>query len=265
MSGRLGWTGWAAALALAAFAMAGALGAVGLAGAEHARIVAEPYAPPGSALWLGADALGRDLGARVLAGAQVSLFVGVAGALGTVGFGGLLGGLAGLRGGALERALVGLADAVAALPGVVALLGVALCVGPGLVGAAAAIILTQWTGVFRSVRAESRRLQSADFYRAAEAMGAGVGHQLRHHLAPHLRPLLLTSTALLFVHAIKVEAVIAFFGYSSQEAPSWGALLAECGGEVARGIWWPAVGASAPLAVVVLAAQVLADRIEEAG
>ena len=230
MSGRrLGAVGGAAALVLGLFAVVGVLGAMGVVGGEHGRFVAAPYAAPEAGLWLGADALGRDLAVRALAGAQVSLAVGLGGALAAVGLG--------------------------------ALLGAALVVGPGVGGVVAAIGLTQWTGVFRAVRAEARRLRAAEFVRAAEAMGAGTLHQLRVHLVPHLAPLLRASFALLFVHAVKVEAVLAFFGYSSQATPSWGLLLAECGGEVTRGIWWPLVAASAPLAALVLAAQALADRL----
>lgn len=260
---RLGRGGALALLTLAGFVAVALLAALGLVGADFFSFVAEPYAPPGAGLWLGADALGRDLGARVLQGARVSLLVGLGGAALTLALGGLLGGLAGLRGGPLDRALVALADALAAIPAIIALLGVAMLLGPGLPTVVAAIGLTQWTGLFRSVRAEAQRLRAADFYRAAEAMGAGRRHQLRHHLLPHLRPLLLTSAVLHFVHAVKVEAVLAFFGLSSAELPSWGGLLAECGGESTRGIWWPLLGASAPLALLVLAAQVLADRLAE--
>ncbi|MEZ4383220.1 MAG: ABC transporter permease subunit [Nannocystaceae bacterium] len=263
MRAALGGAGSVAAAALAAFVGVAVAAALGLVGADSQAFVAEPYAPPTAGLWLGADALGRDLGARVLQGAQVSLVVGVCGSLLTLAIGGLLGALAGLRGGLVDRALVALTDAVAAIPPLLTLLGGALILGPGVRAVILVIGLSQWTGVFRSVRAEARRLRAADFVRAAEAMGAGWIHQLRAHLLPHLAPLLLTSAVLYFVHAIKVEALLAFFGQSAQELPSWGGLLAECGSELARGIWWPLVGASVPLAAVVLAAQVVADRLSD--
>ncbi len=260
---RLGLAGGLSVLLLVSFVAVAIAASTGLVAADYRSFVADPYAPPGSGLWLGADALGRDLGARVIQGAQVSLVVGVCGALLTLCTGSLLGALAGLRGGAVDRVLVAITDAIAAIPPLIALLGGALILGPGVFSVIVVIGLSQWTGVFRSVRAEARRLLSADFVRAAEAMGAGPGHQLRVHLLPHLAPLLLTSAVLYFVHAIKVEAVLAYFGQSAQELPSFGALLAECGSELARGIWWPLVGASVPLALLVLAAQVLADRLSD--
>jgi ABC-type dipeptide/oligopeptide/nickel transport system permease subunit len=65
------------------------------------------------------------------------------------------------------------------------------------------------------------------------------------------------------VYAVKVEALLAYFGASAPDAAELGALLAESGSELARGIWWPTAAASVPLALLVLCAQVLADRLGE--
>lgn len=261
LRGRLGAPGLLALAALGIFVVIALAAAAGLVARDYQAFVAEPYAAPRPGLWLGADALGRDLGARALQGARVSLVVGTGGSILTLAIGGLLGGLAGLRGGLVDRLLVALTDAVAAIPPLITLLGASLLLGAGALPVILAIGLSQWPGLFRSIRAEARRLRRADFVRAAEAMGAGLGHQLRVHLLPHLAPLLVTSSVLYFVHAVKVEAVLAYFGRSSQEVPSWGFLLAECGSELARGIWWPLAAASAPLALLVLAAQIVADRL----
>ncbi|MCY1013145.1 ABC transporter permease subunit [Nannocystis pusilla] len=123
-----------------------------------------------------------------------------------------------------------------------------------------AIAATQWTGVFRAARAEGQRLRAADYYRAAQAMGAGTLHQIGWHVVPALRPVLLSALVVLFAHAVKVEALLAYLGASAPELPSWGKLLARSGSELARGVWWPTLAASAPLALLVLCAQVLADR-----
>jgi ABC-type dipeptide/oligopeptide/nickel transport system permease subunit len=80
-------------------------------------------------------------------------------------------------------------------------------------------------------------------------------------LLPQLRPVLITAVVLAFVYAVKVEAVLAYFGASAPDLPSWGRMLAESGSELARGVWWPTLAASVPLAVLVLCAQVLADRL----
>ncbi len=260
---RLGVAGRLALAGLVGFALVAVGAALGLYAGEYARAVGPEHLSPGPGAWLGTDALGRDLLARAVQGARVSLAVGGGAALGIVAIGGLLGALAGLRGGWTDRLLSGLTDAVAAVPPIVVLLGAALVLAPGVSTAIAAIALTQWAGVFRGVRAEALRLRAADHDRAAVAMGAGVVHRIRWHLLPRLRPLLSTALVLSFVYAVKVEALLAYFGASAQDLPSWGRLLAESGSELARGIWWPTAAASVPLALLVLCAQVLADRLSD--
>ena len=222
--------------------------------------VGRPYMSPGTDAWLGTDALGYDLFAQAVQGARVSLVAGVGGAAGAVAVGGALGAWAGLRGGWTDRLLSGATDAFAAVPPVVALLAMALALGPGVSTVVVAIAATQWTGVFRAARAEGQRLRAADYYRAAQAMGAGTLHQIGWHVVPALRPVLLSALVVLFAHAVKVEALLAYLGASAPELPSWGKLLARSGSELARGVWWPTLAASAPLALLVLSAQVLADR-----
>jgi len=261
--GSLGLGGTLALAGLVGFALL-ALGAmIGLYAQNFEQAVGPEHLSPGPGAWLGTDALGRDLLARTIQGARVSLAVGLGGAVGLVALGTALGALAGLRGRAVDRVLAGLTDAVAAVPPVVMLLGAALVLSPGISTAILAISLTQWTGVFRSIRAEAMRMRSADHDRAAVAMGAGYWHRIRWHLLPRLRPLLITSLVLSFVYAVKIEAVLAFFGASSRTLPSWGRLLAESGSELARGIWWPIAAASVPLALLVLCAQVVADRLTD--
>ncbi len=263
MTPRLGLAGRLALAGLLAFGALALGAALGLYARDYAGAVGPELLSPGPGAWLGTDALGRDLLARAIQGARVSLAVGGGAALGIVALGGLLGALAGLRGGWTDRLLAGLTDAVAAVPPLVILLGAALLLAPGIDTAILAIALTQWSGVFRGVRAEALRLRASDYDRAALAMGAGVWHRLRWHLLPRLRPVLATALVLSFVHAVKVEALLAYFGASAQTLPSWGRLLAESGSELARGIWWPTAAASVPLALLVLCAQVLADRLGE--
>lgn len=233
----------------------------GVIAGEYEAAVGAEYMRPGDGAWLGTDALGRDLLARAIQGTRVSLAVGVMAACGMVAIGAGLGGVAGMRGGWADRTLIGVADAFAAVPPLVALLAVVMVAAPGLTTAALAIACTQWTAVFRSVRAEALRLRASDHDRASVAMGAGVLHRVRWHLLPQLRPVLVTAVVLGFVYAVKVEAVLAFFGASAPELPSWGRMLADSGSELARGIWWPTLAASVPLALLVLCAQVLADRL----
>lgn len=260
---RLGADGTVALFVVGTILVIAVLAALGILGVEHRAFVGAPHQAPGGEHWLGTDVLGRDLGARILQGARVSLAAGLWSALATLAIGATLGTIAGLRGGWADRILVALADAFAAIPALVAILGIGLALGAGLTTVAVAIAATQWVTIFRVVRIESARLRRADFVRAAEAMGADTFHQLRVHVVPNLMPVLSTSFATVFIWSIKAEAVLGYLGLSSQELPSWGRIMAEGSSELARGIWWPVVGAAVPLALLVLSVQVLADRLSE--
>jgi peptide/nickel transport system permease protein len=261
---RLGGAGTVAAIVLATIVLAAVAAAAGLAGDGWRELSAWPHRAPDGEHWLGTDVLGRDVAARVLQGARVSLAAGLGAALATTAIGAASGTLAGLRGGGVDRLLVALADALASVPALIAIVGLGLCLGPGLPTVIAAIALTQWVSVFRAVRVEAARLRRADFVRAAEAMGASWVHQLRVHVVPNLAPLLTTSFGLAFVWAVQAEAVLGWLGLSSADLPSWGRIMAEGTSELARGIWWPVVGAAAPLAALVLAVQAIADRLSAA-
>lgn len=258
---RLGRAGGLALAGLAGFVVLALGAAAGLWAGGWDAPVGGPYMAPGTGAWLGTDALGYDLLAQAIQGARVSLVAGGGGALGAAALGGALGAWAGLRGGWTERLLAGATDAFAAVPPVVALLGLGLALGPGLSTVVVAIAATQWTGVFRAARAEAQRVRAADYSRAAQAMGAGAAHQIVWHVLPALRPVLLSAIVVLFAYAVRLEALLAYLGASSQALPSWGTLLARSGSELARGVWWPTLAASAPLLLLVLCAQVLADRL----
>lgn len=261
MSQGLGRAGRLALLGLAGFAVLALGAAAGLWARAWEVQVGAPFLAPGPGAWLGTDALGHDLLAQAIQGSRASLLAGLGGAGGAVLLGGLLGAWAGLRGRWTERLLVGLTDAVASVPPIVALLAAGLALGPGVWTVALAVAATQWPAAFRPARAEARRLRGADYFRAARAMGADLPHQLRWHVAPALRPVLTTTLVVLFAQAVKIEALLAYLGAGPQDLPSWGALLARSGSELARGVWWPTLAAALPLALLVLCAQVLADAL----
>jgi peptide/nickel transport system permease protein len=157
----------------------------------------------------------------------------------------------------LTRAL---ADAVASIPAIIGLLALGLVLGGGFAIVPLTIALVQWPAIFRAVRAEARRLRDATFTRASEAMGASPWWILRHHIIPHLAPLLAASFATSFAWAVQAEAVLGFLGLSPSDWPSLGRLMGEGASELARGFVWPVAFAGGTLFVAVASAQVLADE-----
>src|SRR3546814_596394 len=106
-------------------------------------------ASPDSQAWLGNDDLGRDIFSRLLAGAQVALFVAIAVTSITLTFGTLLGLVAGYFGGWVDRLLMHVTDVFLAFPGILLAIAFAAVLGPGLNNLVLALCLTSWVGYAR--------------------------------------------------------------------------------------------------------------------
>lgn len=174
---------------LAALALHAALGPV-LTGDPAAQDLSMSLQPPGADHWLGTDLFGRSVAARLAHAARLSLVLALASALTAAAAGVLLGAWAAWRGGAVERALVMLADTALALPGLLlVLLLAAMAPGQPLL-LYLGLSLTLWVEYFRVVRAASRRVLADDAVEASRLLGFGPAYLLRRHLLPELAPLL---------------------------------------------------------------------------
>ena len=185
-------------------------------------------------LW-GADGFGGDVFGNILFGARVSLTLGVLAALVTVPVGVLVGTLAAFSGGALRSLLLGLADALTAVPGVfwVLLLSSAFPATADSTTAtylllSAAVAAVGWGTLARGVDAQLRTLQREEFASAATALGNSRWRVLRRHLLPNAATYIVVSTGVLAPTFILLESVVSFFGLGVQApARSWGLLMAE--------------------------------------
>jgi peptide/nickel transport system permease protein len=198
------------------------------------------YQPPSSAHPLGTDELGRDLLLRLLYGGQVSLFVGLVGALAAALLGTVIGLVAGYAGGRVDALLMRLTDAVIALP-LLPLLIVLAAVDLAKLGVPAAIAqsegvslyrillivaLVGWTTVARLVRGAALSVRERDYVRAAVALGAGPLRVMRRHLLPNVVSPIIVATTLSVGNVILMESVLSFLGLGIQPPlPSWGNML----------------------------------------
>jgi len=226
----------------------------------------EALRPPGRAHLLGTDALGRDLLARLLHGAQPSLVVGF-GATGLallVGF--ALGALAGLRGGLVDLLIVRIVDVVACFPPLVLALAFVAATGrTGLWPMVLGIALSRWTPLARYVRGEILRHKGGDVWVSARAAGAGGGRLVLRHLLPLLAGPLLVMASFGIAGAILLESGLSFLGFGvDPPTPSWGSILAESRATL-DAAWWPVVFPAAALIVLLAALCTAADRAAGAG
>ncbi|OIQ87122.1 glutathione transport system permease protein GsiD [mine drainage metagenome] len=224
------------------------------------RILARPDAHA----WLGYDDLGRDLLARLLAGAGVSLTVAASVTVFTLTFGTLLGLFGGYFGGWPDRLLMHVTDVFLAFPGILLAIAFAAVLGPGLDNLILALCMTSWVGYARLTRAQALSLRGREHVLAAQALGASTARILRRHLLPLLVAPLLVEMTFGVASLVISEASLSFLGLGIQ-APhaSWGAMLRD-------GVRYLLVAPHYVLAVgfslmsLVLAINMLGDRLRDA-
>jgi peptide/nickel transport system permease protein len=183
--------------------------------------------PPGKGHLLGTDHHSRDVLARLVTGARVSLAVAAGAALISISLGAAVGLVAGYAGGVVDATLMRLVDAALAIPRLfLLLLIVALVEHIPLAVLIVVIGATGWFGASRLVRAEVLRLRTLDFVRAAEALGATRRGIVARHLLPNIAGPLAAATTLAVGDVILLEAGLSFLGLGVQPpTPSWGGMI----------------------------------------
>jgi peptide/nickel transport system permease protein len=211
---------------VATLALAAALGPLVVRADPLAIDLTRVLAPPGRGHWLGCDALGRDMLARVLWGARLSLMVSTTVVMLSLAAGSLVGGAAALAGGRVDSMVMRLVDVVLAFPGFLLAIALAAILGPGLVDLVVALSAMGWTGYARLVRGEVLSLREREYVEAARALGAPPGRLLFRHLLPGLAGPVAVQATFGVGGIIIAEAALSFLGLGAlPPAPSWGNML----------------------------------------
>jgi oligopeptide transport system permease protein len=223
---------------------------------------------------LGGDRLGRDVLAKTIKGAQVSILVGICAALLATVVGTLLGALAGYFGGVVDDALEWLSNVFASVPYILLIFALAAVFKSGPLaktftnGIAAVVIILSavgWTSIYRLVRAEYMKHRNREYVRAAEAIGAGHLARMFGHILPNVSHVVLVQLSLSVVAFIKAEVILSFLGLGVPiDMVSWGTMLSEAQTELVLGIWWQLAAATVFMAVFVTAFALLTDALRDA-
>jgi peptide/nickel transport system permease protein len=174
----------------------------------------------------GLDELGRDILARVLAGARISLFVAVAVVSVSALLGTLLGAVAGYFGGLVDDLISRVTDTLLAFPGILLAIALVAVLGPSLRNVLFALTIIGWVGYARLVRGQVLRAREYEYVRAAQALGAPTVRVLLRHIIPTAIPAVVVQATLGMAGAIIGEAALSFLGLGVQPpTPSWGTML----------------------------------------
>lgn len=215
--------------------------------------------PPGLEHLLGTDELGRDVLARTLHGARVSVAAGLLASTLALFLGAGLGAIAGWAGGGADRVVLFLVNVVQALPALVLVISAASFLPPSFLVAAVLIAFTGWTDTARIVRAEAQKVRAAPFVDAARASGASVPRIVLVHVLPHALPPALALLPYALGAAVLTEAALSFLGLGAPPPEaSWGRALAEAR-NLLPGAWWCVLPPAAALFLLVLSARRLGD------
>lgn len=184
------------------------------------------HARPSPAHWLGTDENGRDVLARLIAGARTTMIVGLIAMVIAIVIGACVGSVGGYLGGWLDGVLMRFTDGMMAIPYFFLVLIVVAVFGSSFRNILAAIGITSWMVVARIVRGDVLRYRGLDFVLAAQALGARSARILLRHIVPQAAPSIIVAATFGVANAILLESALSYLGLGIQ-APqaSWGNML----------------------------------------
>jgi ABC-type dipeptide/oligopeptide/nickel transport system permease subunit len=222
--------------------------------------------PPSSEHWMGTDIQGRDVWARLVHGARISLSVGLVSQGIALGLGLLLGLLAGYYGKWIDELVMRLADVTLAFPTLLLLIALVAALQPSLGVVFLTIGLVGWAAMARLVRGQVLVVRELEYVQAMRALGAGNGRIILRHVLPAVVAPVLIAATLGVAGAIMAEASLSFLGLGVQPpTPSWGAMIAD-GRDLSqlRGAPWTSLFPGIAIGLTVLGFNLLGDALRDA-
>ena len=176
----------------------------------------------------GSDPLGRDYLSRIALGTQVSLLIGFAAVLVSLAIGVTLGLIAGFFRGAVESAIMGVADLQLSIPRILFIIAVTAVIGPSLLNLTLLLGFTSWVSYGRVARAMALTLREREFVLSARTQGASSTWNIRKHLLPNVLPQMVIVGSYELGLIIIIESSLSYLGLGIQPPlPSLGLMISE--------------------------------------
>lgn len=227
-------------------------------------LVAPGTQPPSWQHWFGTTYFGEDVLSQVLAGARVSVAVGLGTAVLATAIGVNAGLVAGYQGGAVDSFIMRAVDFMYGLPLEVVVMVMVAVLRPSLLTIIVALSVILWRGPARVVRAQVLSLKEAGHVQAARSMGGSRRYVIYRHLAPSIVGVAAVYFAIVAGWAVVAEATISFLGFGDPEQLSWGRTMniAFQSGGLTAGAWWWIVPPGLTITALVYALFRLGDWLD---
>ena len=213
---------------------------------------------------LGTDDLGRDVLARMIHGARVSLTVGLLATLIAVFVGSFFGAIAGYYGGVADWFVSRTIEVVLCFPFLFLVLGIVALFKPSMATLMIALGLTSWTSEARYVRGEFLRIRELEFAQAARASGARDGRIIFRHLLPNAIAPVIVSASFGVAAAILTESALSFLGLGVPlPTASWGSVLSASREHIDYA-WWLVLFPGLAIFTTVAAFNIVGERLRDA-
>jgi peptide/nickel transport system permease protein len=219
---------------------------------------------PDSRHWMGTDSFGRDVWARIVHGARISLAVGIGSTALGASIGVIIGLTSGYLSGWVDLVFQRVTDVLQSLPLLVLALVMTSALGPSLPNVIVAIAIPLIPIVARVIRANTLALREQPFIEAARSIGMSEMRIALRHLLPNtLAPLIVLATAQLG-STILTEASLSFLGLGIPEPyPSWGRMLSESAAEYVRTAPWLVIFPGVAISLAVFGTNLFGDALRD--
>ena len=235
-------------------------------------LIADPYKPivsrinvaPGAEAWFGGDKIGRDVFARLINGAWISIYVGIlASFIGTtIGMG--VGIASAYWGGKFDLVVQRFMDAMIAFPGIILAIAILAALGASINNVVFALSVSYIPSAARIIRSQALAINEMDYILAARAVGVGTVRTMLKYIVPNVFAIYIVITTFHLGGAIISEASLSFLGVGTPpNEPSWGGMLNSSSSQYIAVAWWQPIFPGAAIIIVVFAWNLLGDALRD--